>query len=107
VGHPRPCVARAVMTDIGVLRLHVVIGFANDKVPLRKTGLKSVPISQRADGGVKGKTLSSPLEGTLKSPTRQATRDFSRATKELVTFRFVERLRFEEGLRCRRDNREL
>ena len=29
------------------------------------------------------------------------------ATKELVTFRFVKRLRPEEGVRCRRDNREL
>jgi len=37
----------------------------------------------------------------------QATREFSRATKELVTFRFVKRLICEEGLRCRRDNREL
>jgi len=66
-----------------------------------------VLISQRADGGGKGKALSSPLEGTLKSPTRQATSDFSRATKELVTFRFVKRLRFEGGLQCRRDSREL
>src|SRR6266404_4884989 len=31
------------------------LALPNDKVPLRMTGLKRVPISQRADGGVKGK----------------------------------------------------
>jgi len=44
---------------------------------------------------------------SLKWSTRQATRDISRATKELVTFRVVKRLRCVEGLRCRLDNREL
>ena len=46
-----PCVAGGGVDKHGVLRLHFVIGFANDKVPLRMTGLKRVPISQHADGG--------------------------------------------------------
>jgi hypothetical protein len=64
MGHPRPCV-----TGCGVDRHRGPFGFAqgrlfdstlslafpNDKVPLRMTGLKRVPISQRADGGVTGK----------------------------------------------------
>jgi hypothetical protein len=45
--------------------------------------------------------------GISSAPPRQATRDNSRATKELVTFRVVKRLRCVEGLRCRLDNREL
>ena len=40
-------------------------------------------------------------------PLSQATPDFSRATKELVTFRFVKRLSARRAFRCRRDNREL
>jgi hypothetical protein len=45
-----PCVAGGGVDKHGVLRLHFVIGFANNKVPLRMTGLKRVPISQHADG---------------------------------------------------------
>jgi hypothetical protein len=44
-----PCVAGGGVDKHGVLRLHFVIGSANNKVPLRMTGLKRVPISQRAD----------------------------------------------------------
>src|ERR1700675_130335 len=47
-GTPGLALSRAVLTGIGVPRLHFVIGFANDKVPLRMTGLKRAPISQRA-----------------------------------------------------------
>jgi hypothetical protein len=50
-----PYVAGGGVDKHGVLRLHFVIGFANDKGPLRMTGLKRVLISQRADGSVKGK----------------------------------------------------
>jgi len=45
-----PCVAGGGVDKHGVLRLHFVIGFANNKVPLRMTGSKRVPISQHADG---------------------------------------------------------
>ncbi len=45
-----PCVAGGGVDKHGVLRLHFVIGFANNKVPLRMTGLKRVPISQHTDG---------------------------------------------------------
>jgi len=54
MGRP-PALLRAVLIDVGVLRLHFVIGSANDKVPLRMTGLKRMPTSQCGDGGVEGK----------------------------------------------------
>src|SRR5260370_10523438 len=36
-----PCIAAGSIDGHGVLRLHSVIGFANDKVPLRMTELKT------------------------------------------------------------------
>src|ERR1700732_68784 len=36
-----PCIAAGSIDGHGVLRLHFVIGFANDRVPLRMTELKT------------------------------------------------------------------
>jgi putative endonuclease len=43
-----PCIAAGSIDGHGVLRLHFVIGFAYDKVPLRMTRLKVVLIMPRA-----------------------------------------------------------
>jgi len=43
-----PCIAAGSIDGHGVLRLHFVIGYANDKVPLRMTRLQVVLIMPRA-----------------------------------------------------------
>jgi hypothetical protein len=86
------------LTDVGVLRLHFVIGFANDKVPLRMTGLKRVPISQRADGGVKGKAhCAISVVPTLAQRTRKgwATPGAGCAGGPHQTWKSIERVAFE------------